>query len=86
MAVLYLDSGEADEALRCAGKSYEMAKDVGGIALAEPGRNLARGWLAKGNPEKAQPYIREAYPILAEAYGPDHPKVKWCEEHLETKQ
>lgn len=50
-------------------------RKIGGLMFGESLRNTAIAWGQLGDEEKELAYYEEAWPLLLEAYGPDHPRA-----------
>ncbi len=75
MSVMYLDWGKPKDALPYLTEAYEMGKQMGGLAAAEPANNLSKAWRALGDRKQELAYLQEALPVLEQCYGSEHPKV-----------
>lgn len=75
MAVVYLDWEKPEEALELLGEAYGLGKKLGGISLAEPANNLSKAWRMLKDRSRELGYLEEAYPLLKQIYGEEHPKV-----------
>lgn len=82
LAVLYLDLGKPEEALLHLPVALEEGRKLGGIALAEALRNMARAHGLSGNTVLEYRYYQEAAPLLEEVYGPEHPRTAEAEARL----
>ena len=59
-----------------------VARQQGGIALGEALRNMARANGLMGDYGEEYQCLQEAVPLLAEAYGPEHPRVVAASDRL----
>lgn len=75
LGVLYLECDRLEEAQEQFIQAYEMGKELGGLAQAEPANNLSKVWGKLGDKDKELQYIEEALPIMEHFYGSEHPKV-----------
>ena len=74
-ATLLLDMGNPQAAMPHITEVLAAVRPLGGITLGEALRNKARahGLLGEDGPEYE--CLKEALPLLEQAYGPEHPKV-----------
>lgn len=82
ISVVYLELREPAQALRYLEDAIELARQQGGISLGEVQRNRARAFEQLGDAEQEYACLKEAVPLLAEAYGPDHPRAVSARERL----
>lgn len=75
LGVTFLSCGRLEEALECFASAYEIGREMGGLAQAEPANNLSKLWEELGDMQKALQYLEEALPVLEQFYGSEHPKV-----------
>lgn len=75
LGAMYLDMGKPGEALPHLSVAMEEGRKLGGIALAEALRNMARAYGLLGDAASEYGYYREAVPLLEEVYGPEHPRT-----------
>ena len=59
-----------------------IAREQGGIALAEALRNKARAHGMLGDCAQERECLEEALPLLEQAYGPEHPRPTAARERL----
>lgn len=71
-AVLLLDMRQPEAALPVIGQALAIAREQGGIALAEALRNKARAHGMPGDCAQERESLMEALPLLEQAYGPAH--------------
>lgn len=82
LAVLYLDQGKAGEAIPHLEDALTFARRQGGVALGEVLKNMARAYGLLGDPAKEYQCLREASPLLDEAYGLEHPRASAARKRL----
>lgn len=83
-AVLYLRMGKPLKALDLLQTAVTEARATGGgLMLGEALRNTALAYGQLNDPVKEHDSLRKALPLLLEAYGPDHERVKVASERLE---
>lgn len=82
-SVLLLDMGKPEEAIPYLTQVLTLAREQGGIALGEAQRNMARAHGLLGEYAREYECLKEAAPLLEEAYGPDHPRSVAARERLE---
>lgn len=75
LGVVYFECDRLEEAQEQFIQAYEMGKELGGLAQAEPANNLSKVWGKLGDKDKELQYIEEALPIMEHFYGSEHPKV-----------
>lgn len=80
ISVAYLKSHMPLEALHHLKTAVEEGSRVGGLMYGESLRNTAMAHDQLGDREQAWAFYQKAWPILLDAYGPEHPRV------LETKE
>lgn len=83
MADMYISWNKPEQAIECMQKSTEYGKNIQGIGLAERYRNFARAYRLAGDTEKEYDNLKQAVPLLAEVYGPDHERTIAMRERLE---
>ncbi len=83
MADMYIYWNKPEQAVECMQKSTEYGRDIQGIGLAERYRNFARAYRLAGDVEKEYENLKQAVPLLAEGYGPDHERTVAMRERLE---
>lgn len=81
-AVLLLDMEKPEEAMPHIATVLTVARQQGGIALGEALRNMARANGLMGDYGEEYQCLQEAVPLLAEAYGPEHPRVVAASDRL----
>lgn len=59
-------------------------RKIGGLMFGEALRNTAIAWGLLGDEEKELCYYEEAWPLLLEAYGPDHPRAEVAWKRMEA--
>ena len=74
ISTVHLALNQPEEALRHLETAMELATEMGGLALAETQRNRARAFGQLGDTKQEYACLKEASPLLDEAYGPDHPR------------
>lgn len=82
LSVLYLDMEKPEEALTYLQTALEEGQKFGGVSLAEALRNTARAHGLLGDLTSEYRYYQEAVPLLEEAYGPEHPRVREAKARL----
>lgn len=83
IAVVYLELGQPLEALPHLETAMIQARQSGGIALAEVQRNRARAFGLLGEREEEYTCLKEAAPLLEEAYGTQHPRAQAARHRLD---
>ncbi len=83
MADMYICWNKPQQAIECMEKSTEYGKDIQGIGLAERYRNFARAYRLAEDTQMEYENLKQAVPLLAEAYGPDHERTVAMRERLE---
>ena len=83
ISVVYLELNRPKDALVHLETAMILARQHGGIALAETQRNRARAFGQLGNTAKELTCLTEAVPLLEEAYGADHPRARSSRQRLE---
>lgn len=76
ISVVYLELGRPQDALTHLETAMIHARQSGGIALAETQRNHARAFGQLGNSAEELACLKEAAPLLEEAYGAEHPRTQ----------
>lgn len=84
--VLLMDMGKPEEALPYLTQVLALAREQGGIALGEAQRNMARAHGLLGEYQEEFACLKEAAPLLEEAYGPEHPRPMAARERLAELQ
>lgn len=79
---VYLDMEEPECALTYLETALHEARRKGGIALAEVRRNMARAYGQLNDLEREYACLKEASPLLDEAYGPQHPRSEAARQRL----
>ena len=82
ISVAYLEMAQPDNALRHLQTALIQARESGGIALAEVQRNRARAFGQLGDYTQEYTCLKEAFPLLTAAYGPDHPRTAAARDRL----
>lgn len=82
ISTVYLALNQPEEALRHLEDAIVLARQQGGIALAETQRNRARAFGQLGDTGQEIACLKEASPLLDDAYGPDHPRSIAARERL----
>lgn len=83
ISVVYLELNRPTDALTHLETAMILARQYGGIALAEVQRNRARAFHLMGDWAQELACLEEAAPLLEAAYGPDHPKSQATRQRLE---
>ena len=81
-AVLLPDMGQPEAALPVIAQVLAIARELGGIALAETLSNKARAHGMLGDTAQERECLTEALPLLEQAYGPEHPRPTAARERL----
>lgn len=81
-STLYLELEQPDKALEYLNEALEYARPMGGSALGDVQRNRARAFGQKGDTAREYACLKEAAPLLEEAYGPGHPKTTAVRQRL----
>lgn len=84
--VLLLDMGKPEEALPVIAQVLAIAREQGGIALAEALRNKARAHGMMGDYAQERTCLEEALPLLEQSYGPEHNRPTAARERLAQLQ
>lgn len=82
ISVAYLEMECPRQALVYLQTSLELARHQGGVGLGEVQRNRARAFGQLGDTGQEYACLKEASPLLDEAYGPDHPRSVAARERL----
>lgn len=83
ISVVYLELKEPEKALAHLEDAMVLARQLGGISLGEVQRNRARAFGQLGDPGQEYACLKEAAPLLEEAYGADHPRSVAARQRLE---
>ena len=83
LGALLLDLGRPEEAFPYLHESESMALTIGGRALAEPRKNLARYYLLQGKREEARKLYEQILPVFAQQYGEEHSKTQQLRKTLQ---
>lgn len=83
LAVLYLDLERPDEAISHLNTALSFARNVGGIALGECLKNMARAHSQLAQQDSERVCLEEAVPLLEAAYGAEHPRASAARKRLE---
>ena len=83
MADMYICWNKPQQAIECMEKSTEYGKTIQGIGLAERYRNFARAYRLAEDTQKEYENLKQAVPLLADFYGPDHERTVAMRERLE---
>ncbi len=83
MGDMYINWNKPQKAIEALEHAMEYGKDVNGIGAAEVHRNFARAYRLAGDTEKEYDNLKQAVPLLAEVYGPDHERTIAMRERLE---
>lgn len=76
ISVALLKGGKPEQALVHLETAVAEGRKLGGLMYGEALRNTAIAWGQLGNEEKELAYYEQAWPLLLEAYGPEHPRVR----------
>lgn len=79
---VYLDLKQPKEALKHLRDAVGEGRKIGGLPLGEALRYSADAWGMLGDTAQELAALEEAAPILEEAYGPEHPRVKTTRQRL----
>lgn len=82
IAATYLALNQPQDALGHLETALRLAREMGGLALGEAQRNRARAFGQLGDTEQEYTCLKEASPLLEEAYGPDHPRSVDAQQRL----
>ena len=82
ISVAYLELEQPQEALKHLDNAIGFARLQGGISLAETLRNYARAYGQLGDTEQEYICLKEASPLLDEAYGAEHPRAEAARKRL----
>lgn len=82
-AVLYLRMHNPHKALELLETALAEARITGGLMLGEALRNTALAYGQLNDSAREYASLREAMPLLLEAYGPEHERVTAARERLE---
>ena len=81
-AVLLLDMGQPEAALPVIEQVLAIAREQGGIALAEALRNKARAHGMLGDYAQERECLEEALPLLEQVYGPEFERTTAARDRL----
>lgn len=84
LAGICLDMKKPEDALVYLHDAVEEGRQSGGLPLGEALWSTAQAHRQLGDTEQEYHCLKEAVPLLEEAYGTEHPKVQAARERLET--
>ena len=82
VAVSYLESGKPEQALEHLKIAYRYAEPLGGYALGEVCRNMARTYRAMQDTAQEHEWVEKASSLLDTSYGSEHPRSVEMRERL----
>ena len=83
ISVALLKDKKPREALVHLETAVREGRMIGGLMFGESLRNSALAWEQLGEPEKEWEFYQEAWPLLLESYGPDHPRTTEIKKRME---
>lgn len=83
VSVPCIQSGRPEKALEYLKVAVAEGRKSGGLMLGESLRNTALAWGQLGDTEKELAACKEAWPLLLQAYGPEHERVAPVRQRLE---
>lgn len=83
LSVVYLELNQPEDALKHLKTALRLAREIGGITLAEALRNCARAYGLLNEDRKEYSSLKEAVPLLIESYGENHPRTVAAKQRYE---